>query len=154
MPNAWFDDTVTPMLDGYHPEQAQTFITSEFVTGRRRNRKRYTTAPFTLSASFVVDYAKMRLFEAWFRSSVGANDGLSSFNMPVKLPAGGNIQSECRVIQGYGMEPYGPFMYRINMAVEFVERPQFAGEDYQYNPSFIEFADVFDNAVNVEIPGA
>ena len=152
MANAWFDTTVKPLIEGHSITQGQGFISSQYTTGRTRNRRIYSTAPFSATVYFLCTDAQARLFESWFKSDLGAGDGGLVFQMPVGTPTGRSDSYECKATNIYTIEVNGPRRFKISMSVELTQSPQFAGEYYSYYPDLILYADVFDLTVNQELP--
>lgn len=151
MANAWFDDSVTPELDGFSTNQQPTFITSEYASGRRRNRKLYTAAPYDTAQSFVMNPGQYRVFCSWWQASTGADYGQAEFFMPCHISESvGNWV--VRPVGMYSAEKHGPNMWRVSINANLIESPHFSGDYYDYYPELIEFAGVFDLAINRELP--
>lgn len=150
MASAWFDDNVKPLISGYETGQRQTFIRSTAGTGRARNRRVRSDAPYSVTAVMLLTERQFRLFEAWWRAPVsGAGDGQNEFLMPVRTAAGGAAQLAALATAGYS-EQYVAQHWRVTLPVQLVERPQYGGDVYEYDPESITYADAFDVAMTLE----
>lgn len=151
MTNAWFDSTVKPMLEGFMADQMPTFITSEYATGRRRNRKLYSAAPYDTAQYFKLDAGQYRLFCAWWQASTGANYGQAEFMMPCHLSES-VTERAVKAVGMYTADKMGPYCWRVGIQANLIESPHFTGEDYGFYPELVRYPVVFDYAVNQELP--
>ncbi len=135
-----------PSINGYGANTVQPFIRTQFSTGLARQRRAYSYVPTVVTAQWVLTPGEMRIFESWFNGP--ANDGEAWFKVSLTLPTGTSAR-EARFTAMYeGPTPFGPHNYSYNASLELRERPIFPGEDYLYDPTGIEYADVFDRVVN------
>lgn len=92
MTHAWFDDTVTPTID-YSAEHMPRSVVVPKITGRNRTRRLYQTTPVFITAQIICDDGQAALFESWFRSGAGADNGDAWFSFPSRLPQGQDKRS-------------------------------------------------------------
>ncbi len=144
--NDYPDSLPAPILSGYGANTTQPFIRTQFITGLARQRRAYSYVPTEVTATWNLTAGQMRIFESWFNGS--ANDGEAWFDIELTLPTGTNKRRARFTSMYQGPNPHGPFMYSYTASLELSERPIFSGEDYLYDLSGIEYANVFDNAVN------
>lgn len=138
-----------PSLSGFKLNQRDTVISTEFVTGRSRQRNTYSNVPPLFNARWHFSISETRIFEAWYRS---IGNGSEWFDMPVKLPTGYSVRT-VRFVGSYdGPAPWGSSNnWTVSATLELQDLPTFTGDDYLFDTLGIEYADAFDIAVNTGI---
>lgn len=140
-----------PEREGYEFQHISPFIRSQFVTGRARQRRRYTSVPSMLSLSwFFEKKAQAGLFEIWFSESL--KDGADWFEMPLQTADDSKAFYQCRFADMYN----GPVLiandsWRITAVLEVKERPLLPSVWLDY-PQGLLGADIIDIAANQEWP--
>jgi len=139
----------TPLRNGYDTNHISPLTRSELVSGRARQRRRFTSVPTIASVSWMFTEQQAQVFETWFRWVL--SDGSEWFNVTLRTPMG--LQPyECRFAEMYrGPKLMGITLWQIEADLEIRERQTFA-EGWETLPSFMLMPDVFDYAVNREMP--
>lgn len=126
-------------------------IRSELESGRARQRLRYDFTPSNVSINWLFNDVQCRLFEAWFRSSVGALDGSQWFDIPLETTLGmGDWRARFKGVYS-GPNRAGRNLWIISATLELEERITLPG-DWALLPSFVLRPDIFDIAMNREWP--
>lgn len=139
-----------PMQQGYAIQHQSPFMRTEMQSGRARQRRTFTSVPSAVSAEWFFTTGECQLFEIWFASSFGADDGAAWFQMRLQTPIGIK-EYDCRFSEMY----QGPRLvafdnWQISATIEIRER-QLASSDYAIIvPEYILLSDIFDKAVNRE----
>lgn len=112
-----------PLREGYAAKTVQPFQRTNLVSGRARQRRRFSSTPteYRVSWMFAND-AEAAEFETWFKYTL--NSGASWFNMPMLTPAGGYARQVCRFVDMYdGPDPVAGTMWRVSAKLEMWEQP-------------------------------
>lgn len=122
---------------------------SELVSGRARQRRRFTSVPEAVSVSWLFNDGQGQLFEIWWRDQLV--DGSLWFDCPLDSPIG--LQSlTCRFTGAYeGPSRVGPDLWSYSATLELQERAVLPG-DWSILPSFLLNKEIFDYAMNREWP--
>src|SRR5690606_10874895 len=111
-----------PVRQGYQTRHVQPFLRTEMVSGRAKQRRRFTSVPSIESVTWIFkSQAQAAAFEAWFRDSL--SDGAEWFNCPLKTPIGAT-NYVCRFTDMYtGPDLIGVCAWRVTAELELWERP-------------------------------
>lgn len=139
----------TPLRNGYDTNHISPLTRSELVSGRARQRRRYTSVPTIASVSWLFTQQQARIFETWFRWSL--SDGTEWFNVTLRTPMG--LQPyECRFVEMYrGPKLIGITHWQIEADLEIRERQTYP-DGWENAIPYIEMSDIFDYAMNREMP--
>jgi hypothetical protein len=140
-----------PLQDSYGLTTADPKLSTTLVTGRVRERRRFTTVPTTINVRWNMDQTQASYFETWFREILV--DGSLWFDAPLKTPLGFELYS-CRIRGMYS----GPALVQVNRweftaTLELKKRPMMPD-------GWVNFPDIWFNmnlvdlAVNREWPEA
>lgn len=145
------DSLPLPIRNGYQVNHVSPMMRTELDTGRARQRRRYTSVPSIVSVSWIFTQPQAAVFESWFR--YGLVDGSEWFNARLRTPLG--LESyECRFAEMYsGPVLVGKLLWQFTAELELRERQTLFG-DWSVAPEYVEFADLFDLAMNQEWPPA
>lgn len=140
---------------GYALQHQSPFVRTEMQSGRARQRRTFTSVPSSVSVSWIfLTDIHCRLFEGWFRDSLGAKDGENRFDMPLQTPMGTYLY-DCRFEDMYkGPTLVGGDMWQVSATLEIRERPILPPEWATILPEYILLSDIFDIAMNQEWPSA
>lgn len=75
-----------PLKENFGLKPTSPLKSSTMVTGRRRQRRAYTSVPSQTSVAWIFTDGQAQLFEAWVRDIT--MDGANWFNMPLLTPLG------------------------------------------------------------------
>ncbi|WP_347402156.1 hypothetical protein [Pseudomonas putida] len=75
-----------PLQDGYALETFDPMIRTQMVTGRARQRIRFSQVPTFVRASFIYSEAQAAFFEAWYARVLG--NGIEWFSCRLQTPEG------------------------------------------------------------------
>ena len=75
-----------PLKENFGLKPTSPLKSSTMVTGRRRQRRAYTSVPSQTPVAWIFTDGQAQLFEAWVRDIT--MDGASWFNMPLLTPLG------------------------------------------------------------------
>lgn len=141
-----------PVRSGYEARPVQTFLRTEMVSGRARQRRRFTSVPSETSVTWVFNSDnEAAAFEAWFRDAI--KDGAEWFNCPLKTPTGEKYYV-CRFTTMYtGPDLIGLCAWRVKATLELWERP-LLDPGWGIVPDFVSGMDIFDIAMNKMWPEA
>lgn len=122
---------------------------SDLVSGRARQRRRFTSVPEAVSVNWLFNDAQGQAFEAWWRDVLV--DGSLWFECPLDHPLGYDFYT-CRFTGVYsGPDRVGPNLWGYSGELELNERIALAPGWGQF-PEFVLEADIFDKAMNREWP--
>ncbi|OPW96031.1 MULTISPECIES: hypothetical protein [Citrobacter freundii complex] len=140
-----------PLMDNYGFQAASPLLRTEMVSGRARQRRRYTSTPTvaTVNWTFTTNPQAM-LFEAWYRDVL--KDGANWFMMQLQTPLGDLQWFKCRFTDIYqGPTLVAPRYWRYSATLELWSRAVLDGGYGEY-PDFIRNSDIIDRAMNREWP--
>ncbi|MEN9903707.1 MAG: hypothetical protein RLZZ555_272 [Pseudomonadota bacterium] len=138
-----------PLRSGYGMNHVSPMMRTDLESGRARQRRRYTSVPSIASVSWVMTQSEAQLFEAWFRWTL--SDGAEWFNATLRTPLGLRPY-ECRFAGMYsGPDLVGVDRWQFSADLEIRDR-QTLSVGWDVLPSFVVNADIFDTAVNREMP--
>ncbi len=89
-----------PLKDSFGLKPVSPLKSTDMVTGRRRQRRAYTSVPTNTDIAWIFNDAQAQAFEAWFRDVL--TDGSARFNMPLLTPVGLKITSAVLTISMKG----------------------------------------------------
>lgn len=117
----WPDQLPNAQRSGHESRVAQTFSRTELVSGRARQRRKFTSVPVAAQFSWIFTDYQAQVFEAWYRDVI--NDGAAWFNIKRKTPMG--MQSVvCRFASMYeGPMLFGVNRWRYSATLEIWSRP-------------------------------
>lgn len=122
---------------------------STLVSGRARQRRKFTSVPETAKVSYLFSNSESMAFVAWYRDQLV--DGALWFECPLKTEMGLDYHT-CRFTDIYeGPNPVGPNLWSVTGEIEIKTRvalPVGWGEF----PDQITGASIIDFAMNVEWP--
>lgn len=122
---------------------------SDLVSGRARQRRRFTNVPEGAQVAWIFSDAEATTFIAWWRDAL--IDGTQWFDMPLDTPLG-LAPHACRFVDVYtGPSSIGPNHWSITAELELRERvapPVGSG----LFPDFLLNSSIFDIAVNQKWP--
>lgn len=75
-----------PLKENFGLKATSPLKSTAMVTGRRRQRRAYTSVPTQTPVSWIFTDGQAQLFEAWYRDII--TDGADWFNMPLLTPLG------------------------------------------------------------------
>lgn len=124
---------------------------SELVSGRARQRRRFTSVPQGAKISWIFDDLQGQAFEAWWRDSL--KDGALWFECPLKTPLG-HFFYTCRFTGVYsGPNKVGPYLWSYSAELELSVRAV-PGENDGLFPDDVLNSKLFDLTMNREWPTA
>lgn len=139
-----------PARDGYGINHVNPLMRSDLVSGRARQRRRFTSTPSIINITWRMNESQTILFESWFQGVI--NDGASWFNCPLRTPMG-TQPYEARFTGIYGpLTLDGLCGWMFSAEVELRERQVLPGEWAEVLPDFVQHMDIFDMAMNREWP--
>lgn len=110
-----------PLQDGYGLKPISPLLRTQMVSGRARQRRRYTSTPTQAPVSRLMNDVQGQAFEAWYRDAI--SDGAAWFNMNLRTPIGIKPYV-CRFIDIYeGPVLIGGKYWQYNATLELWERP-------------------------------
>lgn len=139
-----------PVREGYERRTVQPFLRTEMVSGRARQRRRFTSVPAEYDVMFIFTTSMEAMaFESWFQDTL--NDGVEWFNAKMKTPLGEG-DYVCRFSSMYtGPDLVGLCSWRATATLEMFDRPVLP-RGWGILPDFITGMDIFDIAMNREWP--
>ncbi|OIX96207.1 hypothetical protein BFS14_01720 [Serratia fonticola] len=142
-----------PQQGGYAFQAVNPLISTELVSGRRRQRRRFTSTPTDAQVAWFMETdAQGQVFEAWFRDAL--TDGASWFYMRLQTPIGVKFY-KCRfrgaIYEGPTLVP--PGYWRYSATLELWERP-LPPPGWGNFPQFLAGQNIIDVALNREWPDA
>jgi len=141
-----------PLKDGFGLKPVTPLKSTQMTTGRRRQRRAYTSVPTETAIAWIFNDSQAQAFEAWVRDSL--NDGQAWFNMPLLTPAG-ERDYVCRFTEDFyeGPTPEGGMYWRYTARLELWERPMIPAPWGNY-PEWVTGSSLLDIALNKEWPKA
>lgn len=143
-----------PLLSGYELSTADPTLRTQLVTGRARQRRRYTSVPTFANCTWLMDARQAAFFEAWYKRVL--LDGSQWFTCRIKTTetATGTIDHICRFVGFYS----GPTLtarerWSFTATLELRDRPLMP-EGWEQFPDFWFNSDIIDLAINREWPEA
>jgi len=122
---------------------------SELVSGRARQRRRFTSVPEGVNVTWLFNDSQGQAFEAWWRDVL--IDGSLWFECPLDHPLGYDSYL-CRFTGVYsGPSRVGPELWSYSAELEVRDRIALAPGWGDF-PEFILDSSIFDIAVNRELP--
>lgn len=143
------DELPIPTSD-YGLQHVEPMIRTQMVSGRARQRRRFTGTPSMADCSWVMTNKQMQYFEGWYRYVI--QDGADWFECPLYTPMG--LQHYvARFTEMYsGPRPFAVTQWRISGKIEIRERQTIPVEWARYGKEFHFSADIIDKAANREWP--
>ena len=108
-----------PLLHDGNRQKGQTFVRTDEKLGIAKQRKGFAFQTTIMNCSFVLSKEDAFLFENFFYSKSGLNNGAKWFNMKRKTVDGIKILA-CRFTQPFESSPYndsGYFSYKAQIEV-------------------------------------
>lgn len=140
-----------PLQDGYGLKAISPLLRTQMVSGRARQRRRYTSTPTQTPVSWLMNDIQGQTFEAWYRDAI--IDGAAWFNMNLRTPIGIKPYV-CRFIDIYeGPVLIGGKYWQYSATLELWERPLLP-LGWGNFPEFIAGQNIIDLAINREWPEA
>lgn len=125
-----------PLREGYGMQHVSPLQRTEMDSGRARQRRRFTSVPTIVSASWLMTNGQAALFENWFKYA--AMDGAAWFKCPLQTPSGGIKHYDARFTDIYsGPELVGTSHWRFTAEIELRERETLFKDWHEYAPGFI-----------------
>ncbi|WP_117125348.1 hypothetical protein [Klebsiella quasivariicola] len=138
-----------PLKDSFGLKPVSPLKSTPIITGRRRQRRAYTSVPTETDIAWLFNDAQAQAFEAWYRDVL--SDGSAWFNMPLLTPVG-HKNYVCRFTDIYrGPTPEGGLFWRYVAPIELWERPM-PPAGWGYYPEWITGSSLLDIALNKEWP--
>lgn len=141
-----------PQQGGYAFQAVSPLLRTQLVSGRARQRRRFTSTPTNASVSWFMETdAQGQVFEAWFRDVL--SDGAAWFYMKLQTPVGVKFY-RCRftdIYQGPTLVP--PIYWQYSATLELWERP-LPLPGWGNFPEFLAGQNIIDVALNREWPEA
>ena len=142
-----------PDLSGYSLEHAPNLSRTTMVSGRARQRRKYTSVPSFVTLSWGMPQKEFELFEAWFRWEL--KEGQEWFTGWAQT-GGITTQTVMRFVgsdsgPAYTARMNGPDYWSISCRLEIREKQTFA-DGWQHLPQYILFPSILDMAINREWP--
>ena len=148
----WPDSLPCILRDGHSTQHGTPFIRTQLDSGRARQRRAFMSVPSVKQVQWIFTASECAIFEAWFRDSI--NDGADWFNMTMRTPLGINTPTVCRFTKMYeGPDIEAADSWRVTAELELWERPLLPGGWIQY-PEWVQYANIFDIAMNQKWPSA
>lgn len=148
--NRFPDGLPRPQRDDYQLTQVNNISRTGMESGRSVQRIDFEDVPTLLSMSFVFSHSEAALFDAWVKE-VAKSDW---FLFPVYSNLGYDDRV-CRFTASPSPQtPVGVTHWRYICNMEIQEKPSFPPGWVEYAPQYILMSDIFDRAVNKELPEA
>ncbi|AVJ17220.1 hypothetical protein CLM71_08795 [Serratia sp. MYb239] len=139
------------LQEGYALKPISPLLRTDMVTGRARQRRRYTSTPTQTTVSWLMNDVQGMTFEAWFRDAL--SDGSAWFNMVLRTPIGVKPYL-CRFTDIYdGPVLTGGKYWQYSATLELWERP-IPDAGWGNFPEFLAGQSIIDMALNREWPKA
>ncbi|OHC12257.1 MAG: hypothetical protein A2002_09465 [Pseudomonadales bacterium GWC1_66_9] len=138
-----------PLRESYGFESVNNIVRSDLVSGRARQRQRFTSVPSFATLTWLFkSNAEAQLFDAWTSQVAKAEWVRMTLTCPLGL-----IEHDVR----FAESPSGPVrsgvrFWRYTARVELRERPLLEPGWAGILPDYILGSDIFDRAMNQEWP--
>lgn len=143
------EDLPRGLHSGRKYQIASPLMRSDLVSGRSRQRRKFTSVPEAVSVSWLFNDGEGQLFEAWWRDDLV--DGSLYFECPLDHPLGYS-QYTARFTGPYsGPMRVGPELWSYTAELEVSERIALP-RGWSILPSFVLHKEIFDYAMNREWP--
>ncbi len=141
-----------PLQDGYGFKPVSPMQRTDLISGRARQRRKYTSTPTNASVKWIFKTdPQAQVFEAWFRDAL--DDGVSWFMMKLQTPVGVKFY-RCRFTDIYeGPALVGGKYWQYSASVELWERP-LPPVGWGHYPGLLAGSSMIDIAINQEWPKA
>jgi len=141
-----------PLQAGYGFKPVSPLKRTEMVSGRSRQRRKYTSTPTAVTVRWIfIKDQQAQVFESWYRDVL--IDGVSWFFMKLQTPVGVKFY-KCRFTDIYdGPTLVPPKYWQYSALIELWERP-LPPPGWGNFPELLSGSDIIDIAVNVEWPKA
>ena len=143
-----------PTRDGFGYSPVSPMLRSDLVSGRARQRRKYTSVPTMASVRWVFNDVQAMAFEAWFNDALVS--GSEWFECPLVTPETGDTLKTytARFTDIYD----GPSMFTVSLwsftaTLELRERPILI-PGWGLFPDYIASMNLIDLALNQEWPEA
>lgn len=143
----------TPLREGYGMSTVSPLMRTDMDSGRARQRRRFTSVPTIVSASWLMSNGQAALFESWFQHV--AMDGAAWFQCPLQTPGGGIAHYDARFVDMYsGPELVGLSSWRFTAEIEIRERQTLPKGWLEFPDYVVGGSSILDKAINREWPEA
>lgn len=113
----WPDTLPHPQASGYGIQAADCTVRTDMESGPARVRRRYTSAPDSITLRWVFTEAQMVIFRAFYESDF--QQGAAWVFMPIKDGrTAGMVSRECRPTSPFKAEYSGRDVWVVEMPVE------------------------------------
>jgi len=141
-----------PLIDGYALSTTDPTIRTQMVTGRARQRRRFTNVPVFAQCSWLMTAQQAAFFEAWYKRVL--IDGSQWFTCRIKTPEAeeGTVNHDCRFVgiyTGPNLSPRNRWI--VTATLELRERPLIP-DGWELFPDYWFSPDIIDLALNREWP--
>lgn len=142
----------TPLRNGYGLKSGPTFARTTMASGRAKQRPVNKVVPTMVPVTFLLTQEQAQIFEGWFNYEI--NYGTAWFNCQLDSPMGLRPY-ECRFTDMYeGPKLRGLRHWEYTAQLEIFERPIITEDWYTNGLQFVQYASIFDLAINQEWPSA
>lgn len=116
-----------PLQSSQSVSTVSPLVTTTMQTGRRRQRRAYTSTPQIVKVSFLMSDEQTAMFEGWYRW--GITDGADWFTARLRTPLG--IKPVTMRFTGIydGPNPEGFLLYKISGEVELRYRQTYTEQE-------------------------
>ena len=140
-----------PLREGHTTQHVTPFRRTNMTSGRARQRRLFTDVPSIGNYSWRMTDSEAAAFEVWFKEIL--KDGAEWFNILRKTPLG-RVNHVCRFVDMYeGPNLVGVSEWMFTAQLESWERPLLP-PGWGILPEYVIHADIFDIAMNREMPEA
>lgn len=132
-------------------ELVSPLMRSTLVSGRARQRRKFTSVPEAARIGWLFSGVQGQAFEAWWRDQL--KDGALWFECPLQTPMGYGLYT-CRFTDAYsGPSRVGPDLWSYSAELELKERAVPPSGEGEF-PEEILLSEIFDLTINREWPDA
>lgn len=138
-----------PLREGYGFQAVSPIQRTEMVSGRARQRRKFTSVPTETPVSWLLSDVQAQLFEAWFEDVL--KSGTEYFMCPLKTPEG--IRDYVARFTDIYAGPIlvGVSHWRFTAELELLERPILA-PGWGHFPGLIAGSSLIDISINRKWP--
>lgn len=116
-----------PSIEGFSLEPLDPVIRTDMEAGPQRRRRRYTSAPTGIGATWVLTRLQFSVFEAWHRHTL--LDGSVSFSCPLANGQGVTTWADVQFAEMWKAQRLAPNAWRVTARLECPNRPVMSAED-------------------------